>query len=83
MATESVPAGQETEFNQWRTNYGLGIDGYDFELLVMRGERVIERQAIDIRTLPDRADLLARMPEQWCERFLPAAHEARLMGAMK
>lgn len=83
MANRSVPAGEEIQFNQWRSNYGLGLDGYDFELVVMRGERIIERHAIDIRSLPDHADLLARMPEQWRDRFLPVAYEARMTGALK
>ncbi len=77
MGTESVPAGIEAQFNRWGTNYGLGSEEFDFELCVVRGGRIIESHEIDIRTLPNRDDLLARMPEEWRERFLSTAYMAR------
>jgi|GEM_PF-3778175 len=67
-------------FSGWMTNYGLGDDGFKFCLWVERDGKVCERHDIDIRDLPRRPDLLARMPEEWRERFIPVAREAASVG---
>lgn len=71
MATET-----ET-FNGWGSSYGLGAGEFDFRLWIARGGVIREIHSFDIRTLPNRGDLLARMPKQWRVRFLRDAQEAR------
>lgn len=66
-----------THYTHWRSDYGLTPEAFNLSLSVERDGRVTDQTSIDIRTLPDRPDILARMPDQWRQRFLRDAGEAR------
>ena len=63
----------KTEFTHW----GMAANSRDLELWIQHDGRVTESLTLDICTLPQRPDVLTRMPGRFRDRFLrEAAAEA-------
>jgi len=87
MATQSVPEAPniDTTPPKWNqdvntehfTNWGRGMDVPTLDLSVQRDNRIVESIELDVRDLPDRPDLLERMPPKMRNRMLWEARETR------
>ena len=74
MASDSVvPKPAAALFTKW----GRGVDAPDLQLWIQHGHRVIESVWLNIQDLPDRPELVSRMPLRMRNRMLWEAREVR------